>query len=403
MVSDLLALVLKTTIVMSVMVLIVLTLRMAGRRYLGAVATYWLWASIPVVMLAYLLPPWLPLRDAMFSTTTLAAVQTIAAAAQPRFPQSHLLDLVAMLWLAGAIGVAIFQTLQQYRFVHSLGVLRAIAPGIYRSGAANSSPSLVGAWAPRIVVPTDFEQRYTPLQQELIVLHEQIHLQRGDAWVNVLLAVLRCLYWFNPLLHFAIHRLRNDQELACDALVLQQKPDARRPYAEAMLNTQLAVTGLPVGCQWQSSHLLEERIKMLTMHAPSRLRRRFGIALIVAMIGTTATLAWATQSSTGTRVHTAGDREATAIRTKPPKYPGEAMRARISGHVTLRVVVDRFGSPNQIDIVESEPAGVFDAAVLDAAANWAFAPKIENGFSVASSILVPTTFKIDDEAKTQMP
>lgn len=120
-------------------------------------------------------------------------------------------------------------------------------------------------------------------------------MARCDAQINALAAALRCLHWFNPLVHFAASRFRFDQELACNASVISRFPEARRPYADAMLKTQLADLGLPAGCHWQSSHPLKERIAMLKQPLPGRKRRRLGGAGVVAIIVAASFAAWAAQ------------------------------------------------------------------------------------------------------------
>jgi len=108
-----------------------------------------------------------------------------------------------------------------------------------------------------------------------------------------------CVFWFNPLIYWAISRLRADQELACDAQVLARHAGARRSYANALLKTQLATESgwrMPVGCHWQSSHSLKERIVMLKRPLPGVSRRVLGIAGIAALIGTGSYAAWAAQT-----------------------------------------------------------------------------------------------------------
>lgn len=395
--SELLATLFEITVAMSLVLAIVLPLRLVLRYSLGTVAAYRLWMSIPLVMAASLLPAWTPLREATLSSNTLATVQVMSAAAQSRAPGADVQTLLLLGWLIGVVLMAVLLTRQQRRFVRSLGSLQAIAHGIYRASAASAVPALIGALPPRIVVPAAFEQCYSPLQQDLIMLHERTHMRCGDAQVNALIAALRCLFWFNPLLHYAAVRIRIDQELACDAMVLRQRPDARRPYAEAMLNTQLADTGLPVGCQWQSSHPLKERIYMMTTPLPSRLRRRIGNVLIAAVLGTTVALAWASQSPIPATTGIA-DREAAFAQVSPPPYPERALRDGISGNVMLSIVIGSDGKPNTINIVQSQPPGVFDAVASAAAAKWTFEPAVANGVAIASAVMVPISFNAQDEA-----
>jgi bla regulator protein BlaR1 len=150
------------------------------------------------------------------------------------------------------------------------------------SRAANPTgcPVVIGLVRPKIVVPSDFETRYAAQEQALILAHEQMHVRRGDLFVNAACALARCLFWFDPLVHLAARLIRFDQEIACDAAVMRTYPHARKCYAGAMLKTQLAQEALPLGCHWSSTHPLKERI-MLLKHPPVRgLRRASGQVLI---------------------------------------------------------------------------------------------------------------------------
>ena len=69
-----------------------------------------------------------------------------------------------------------------------------------------------------------------------MMFHELCHYQRKDAWWNTLFCVLRCVFWFNPLIRFAERRFRLDQEQSCDQFVLWDEPASQRVlYASAML------------------------------------------------------------------------------------------------------------------------------------------------------------------------
>ena len=182
-----------------------------------------------------------------------AMMQTLplAVAAAPAFDP---MPWLALVWLFGTVGCAVLFVRQQRRFVRSLGHLSSCDDGTSRAQATAACPALVGAWRPRIVLPADFERRYDNAERELILAHERAHRARGDAQANALAATLRCLYWFNPLVHLAASRFRHDQELACDQQVLRRHPAARRAYGEAMLKTQLAGGVLPFGCHWGQLH-----------------------------------------------------------------------------------------------------------------------------------------------------
>jgi len=280
---------LRGTLTASVAICAVLALRLVVRRWLGAQAAYVLWLLVPVAVLAMLLPaPARPLIEALRVAPALvgaAPAIMLDAAGEPAHLDPRPWLLAA--WVAGVLAMLAALTWQQRRYLRALGPLSADGAGALRAQGSNGSPALVGALFPRIVLPGDFEARFDARERELVLAHERAHLGHGDAQVNALVALLRCLQWFNPLLHFAATRLRIDQELACDARVIARFPEARRPYADAMLKAQLIGEArqelrLPIGCYWPSSHPLKERISMLKLPVPTRMRR--AIASVVAMV-----------------------------------------------------------------------------------------------------------------------
>src|SRR5690606_36008933 len=101
-------------------------------------------------------------------------------------------------------------------------------------------PAVAGVLHPRIITPADFEERFEREERKVIIAHETIHLANNDARINAIIALLRCLCWFNPLVHVGAHLMRIDQELACDATVIERHPKSRAIYAAALLKAQLA-------------------------------------------------------------------------------------------------------------------------------------------------------------------
>ncbi|MBW8366386.1 MAG: TonB family protein, partial [Arenimonas sp.] len=203
-----------------------------------------------------------------------------------------------LLWAAGALALAGLLWHQQSRFRRRLGQLRRRDVGLWQASTDDIGPVVIGLLRPRIVVPADFDHRYDPQQRELVLAHERVHLRRGDLPMNALACALRCLFWFNPLVHLAAAKLRLDQELACDAVVIARNPRAGRAYATALLNTQLADLGLPVGCAWQSSHPLNWRISMLKKPLPGPARLMLGAGLAVLTSSAAAIVLWQQQPAT---------------------------------------------------------------------------------------------------------
>jgi len=71
----------------------------------------------------------------------------------------------------------------------------------------------------RIYLSPDFDQAYTPAEREMLLAHERQHVIQHDPLLYRFLQIMRCVFWFCPLLHKAVHLIRQDRELLCDERV----------------------------------------------------------------------------------------------------------------------------------------------------------------------------------------
>jgi len=294
----------KATLISSFAILCVGLLRIPLRKLAGARAAYWVWLLVPAATLTLLLPSpsQLPLPAGLFAEISLTEMAT-AALDGPTSSSGWLTPTLLGVWLAGAVAMFIGVVVRQYVFLRSQGSLVPDDRGICRSENARA-PMLVGIFRAHIVVPADFESRYAPQEQELVLAHERAHEGRRDILVNALGLMMHCVFWFNPLVYLALSWLRHDQELACDEQVLSNmprtEPEARRIYADALLKAQLATEAawrMPIGCHWQSTHPLKERITMLKNPLPGAARRIAGIMLVLGLSSFAGYIAWAGQTT----------------------------------------------------------------------------------------------------------
>lgn len=99
-----------------------------------------------------------------------------------------------------------------------------------------SSPSLLGFIRPRLLLPSGLTQSFSSSELRYVFLHELGHLKRLDIPLNWLMSVVLVLHWFNPLVWYALSRLRAERELACDALALSHAHEAeRQPYGKTII------------------------------------------------------------------------------------------------------------------------------------------------------------------------
>lgn len=290
---------LELSLATSAACLVVLLIRQPVRRLFGARVAYALWWLLPVAMLAVLLPApaHAPAAIELGRVSAGAGLPLTVPAdtAAMSFELAWLWPVLTTLWLAGCTGALARMALQQRRFRRALGTLEPLRDDLWRAAAKDGLPAVVGLRA-RIVLPADFEYRYAPQQQALVLAHERVHVRRGDVYCNLGFALLCALQWFNPLLRLAQRAYRLDQELACDACVLAMHPQSRRSYGEALLGSSSAFPAAPLGCPAFGTHPLKERITMLTRPLPSLNRRLSGLALSLALSLGFAGFAWSQQS-----------------------------------------------------------------------------------------------------------
>lgn len=407
--ADLLQALAETTLASSLAIGLVLLVRRPLRRRFGASAAHAAWATVPAAVAAVLMP-----AMAIEALPTLALGGFTAVGAAQATPPEVVVVPAAWLvaaWLCGAAAMALGLAMQQRAFLRSLGAQRLRADGLYEAAAVAGLPAVVGLVRPRTVVPVDFDTRYSPEQQALLRAHEQAHVAHGDLWANALVAAMRCLGWFNPLVHLAARCFRHDQELACDQRVLAARPGSRRAYGEAMFTTQLAAQPLPLGCHWGFGHPLKERIQMLTQPLPSQRRRLAGATIAAFLAAATGAAAWAAQP-TGPAAPVAPPTAARAdgplveppesVSLQPPAYPAAAAEARQTGKVVLLVDIDARGNVSHVEVEHAHPAGVFDAQAVEAAKAWKFEPETKDGRPVPSRVRVPVQFEMDPEVIAEL-
>lgn len=105
------------------------------------------------------------------------------------------------------------------------------------TSAQVDSPSVIGFFAPRLLIPEGLFAKLTEPELRQIVLHECEHLRRGDDWINLLQKVVLALFPLNPALLWVDRRLGLERELACDAGVVAS---TSAPFDYANCLTRLA-------------------------------------------------------------------------------------------------------------------------------------------------------------------
>ena len=88
------------------------------------------------------------------------------------------------------------------------------------STAYLKSPVIVGFWKPLIYLPIHLISDDNETDIRYMLLHELQHYKHKDGIANVLMNLAGIIYWFHPLVWYALKEMHNDREVACDSSVL---------------------------------------------------------------------------------------------------------------------------------------------------------------------------------------
>jgi len=62
---------------------------------------------------------------------------------------------------------------------------------------------------------------WSPIRQRLVLAHELAHVKRNDSVGQLLAQTVTTMYWFNPLVWYAMRRMHAERERSCDDCVLR--------------------------------------------------------------------------------------------------------------------------------------------------------------------------------------
>jgi beta-lactamase regulating signal transducer with metallopeptidase domain len=268
---------LEALVTASLLMLLVLAVRKPVAALFGAQWAYALWL-LPLVLTFLPTPPELAPLPLAEMTVMLPPIAEATASSSAEAGSGEWLLMLLALWGGGAVAFAIWQQSTYSAFMLHLGNGgRAARPPVYGgievvASEAVEGPVAVGIFRRRIVVPLDFETRYSPSERRLALEHELVHHQRRDLAWNWAALLMLTLNWFNPIAHFAFRGFRADQELACDAAVTRKSPAERHDYARALVKSACHPSLIAV-CPLNHAGFLKKRRRLGSSRA-LRLRAR---------------------------------------------------------------------------------------------------------------------------------
>lgn len=223
-------------------------------------------------------------------------------------------SIVFVVWLLGAIGFLGWLIFVKLRYYESLQHRMASGPReVYELydrcckelGVKplplwivnkSMSPGIAFFGEPVLLVPLSLCGDEGRLRFAL--LHELTHKKRGDHYMTLLLNILRAVYWFDPVVHFAFSELRSDMESACDSDVLAYiGHEQKRGYLTVILDMFSYDTEPILGMsQIRSKRMAKRRMKGAFMKSRTSPAFR-AITLCIALIMTLCCFTTACQNA----------------------------------------------------------------------------------------------------------
>ena len=156
------------------------------------------------------------------------------------------------------------------------------------STAFMASPIMVGMFRPRIYIPIRLISDFQESDIRYMLLHELQHYKHKDTFINCLLNIAAIVYWFNPVVWYALKEARTDREVACDTHVLQMlDTNDYLDYGNTLLNfaqkISFSLFSIATGIGG-SAKQIRKRILNIAVYTPQTKQRRRNERLIFAAL-----------------------------------------------------------------------------------------------------------------------
>jgi len=281
-------------------------------------AVVWLWLPLLVLLFSPVLPkitvPMPAAEPAWMQTVQDSGIPDIAvtddgaksdtvvgaAAAADETPErtesaaagqktSAVMTAVVTVWMCGAFGVGIWMLVRVRQ-------TRTICAGAVPRGKRGRisvfcvehlrTPFVYGVLRPSIYLPAELPADGEVC--EMILAHEEAHVQRGDVLWRYFGTAALCLYWFQPLIWLSFGAFLADNEGACDEAVLARlgsSRELRTQYAQALL---AFASETPMGISASfGMKAMEGRVRTVLYPGTLRLGGMLGLLAAVLLMGCT--------------------------------------------------------------------------------------------------------------------
>ena len=322
-------------LILAVIVIRALAINMLPKKAFNAL---W-WISVVRLMIPFSIPSTFSVYSLMGSHapgngSQAIRVLPIGASGQAASMPDSITNAVStwtVVWAAGVLVCAVFFSLAYWKCrkefqtsipvgndftenwlsVHQQGRRISI-----RQSGRFSAPLTYGVLHPVILMPTSTKWENTD-SLEYVLAHEYVHIRRFDSIRKLVLIVVLCVHWFNPLVWVMYILANRDIELLCDEAVVRFfGENTKAAYARALISMEETRSGLTPLCSSFSKNAIEERITAIM-----KIKKTTVFSLVLAgfiVVGTATAFA---TSANAQQAESVGQGSGTEIVTKPDSIP----------------------------------------------------------------------------------
>lgn len=200
--------------------------------------------------------------------------------------------LVVMAWAVGVAVLTSVSTVQRRRlraalrptFSPSARLLAALdracdeidlrTPVRLRITDPGVGPVVIGVFRPTIHLPRTLAESFSPAELHAVLVHELLHVKRGDLWVVAIQSIARVLFFYHPAVWLVNAHLARLREEATDRAVLWHPQVDARAYSLALVAAaEFALGRRPAPFALgviETKSQLKQRIQMNLSHPRTR-------------------------------------------------------------------------------------------------------------------------------------
>lgn len=151
----------------------------------------------------------------------------------------------AVIWVLGICVLGIYSVVTLIQLKRKLKTALWEKENIYITERIGT-PFVIGILNPRIYLPSAIGTE----EREYVLLHEKIHIKRGDHILKIAAFVALCIHWFNPLVWMAFFLSGKDMEMSCDEAVIRKiGSSVKKEYTTSLLcmaTGRRIINGIPL-------------------------------------------------------------------------------------------------------------------------------------------------------------